>query len=46
MRWIFFFSDILQKPFVDASQFGFIMLALIFFITGMWKSVKTKPVSG
>ena len=31
-----FFADILQKPFVDASQFGFIMLALISFIIGMW----------
>ncbi len=33
-----FFSTILQKEFVDASQFGFIMLALISFIVGMWKT--------
>ncbi len=41
-----FFSTILQKSYIDASQFGFILLALISFILGMWKSVKTKPVSG
>jgi hypothetical protein len=40
------FSTILQKSFLDVSQFGFIMLALIFFIIGMWQSVKKKPVSG
>ena len=33
-----FFADILQKPFIETSQFGFIMLALIFFIIGMWKT--------
>ena len=33
-----FFSTVLQKSFVDASQFGFIMLALISFIIGMWKT--------
>ena len=41
-----FFSTILQKPVLDASQFGFIMLALLSFIIGMWQSVKAKPVSG
>ena len=33
-----FFADILQKPFIETSQFGFVMLALVFFIIGMWKT--------
>ena len=41
-----FLSTILQQSFIDASQFGFILLALISFIIGMWQSVKKKPVSG
>lgn len=30
-----FFSTILEKPFIDVSQFGFILLAIVFFILGM-----------
>ncbi len=41
-----FLSTILQQSFIDASQFGFLLLALISFIIGMWQSVKKKPVSG
>ncbi len=41
-----FFSTLLQSSFIDASQFGFILLALISFIIGMWQSVKKKPVAG
>jgi len=40
-----FFSTVLQKSFLDVSQFGFIMLALIFFIIGMWQSGKAKSGS-
>jgi hypothetical protein len=40
------FSTILEKPFIDVSQFGFIILAFISFIIGMRQSVKTKPGSG
>jgi ABC-type multidrug transport system permease subunit len=40
------FSTILQKSVIDASQFGFILLALISFIIGMRPSVKVTPVSG
>jgi hypothetical protein len=38
-----FLSAIMQKSVIDISQFGFIMLALLSFIIGMWQSVKTKP---
>jgi len=41
-----FLADILQKPFIDVSQFGFILVAIIFFIIGMWQSAKVKPGSG
>jgi hypothetical protein len=41
-----FFSIILEKPFIDVSQFGFIMLAFISFIIGMRQSVKRKPGEG
>jgi hypothetical protein len=40
------FSTILEKPFIDVSQFGFIMLALISFIIGMRPHVKAKSGSG
>jgi hypothetical protein len=40
------FTAILEKPFIDASQFGFILLALVSFIIGMWQSRKITPVSG
>ena len=33
-----FLSTILEKPFIDVSQFGFILLALIFLIIGMWRT--------
>nr|WP_320160967.1 hypothetical protein [uncultured Methanoregula sp.] len=39
------FSTVLQKSFLDVSQFGFIMLALLSFIIGMWQSVKVKPAA-
>jgi len=39
------FSTVLQKSFLDVSQFGFIMLALLSFIIGMWQSVKLKPAA-
>ena len=41
-----FLSTLLQQSFIDASQFGFILLALISFIIGMWQSVKVKPAAG
>lgn len=41
-----FLSTILQKSFLDVSQFGFILLALLSFIVGMWQSVKAKPETG
>jgi hypothetical protein len=41
-----FLADILEKPFIDVSQFGFILLAIVFFIIGMWQSAKVKPGSG
>jgi len=41
-----FLSDILGKPFLDVSQFGFILLAIVSFILGMWQSVKAGPASG
>jgi len=40
-----FLADILEKPFIDVSQFGFILLAIVFFIVGMWQSVKGQPGS-
>ena len=40
------FSTILQKSVIDASQFGFILLALISFIIGMRPLVQVKRVSG
>lgn len=40
------FSMFLQQSIIDASQFGFILLALISFINGMRPSVKVKPASG
>nr|WP_319376545.1 hypothetical protein [uncultured Methanoregula sp.] len=39
-----FFSTLLEQPFIDVSQFGFIMLALLAFIIGMWQSVKGKSL--
>ncbi len=41
-----FLADIMQKQVIDVSQFGFILLAIVFFIIGMWQSVKLKPGAG
>jgi hypothetical protein len=41
-----FFSTILGKPFIDVSQFGFILLALVFFILGMRPSGTIMQESG
>jgi hypothetical protein len=41
-----FFSTVLRKPFIDVSQFGFILLALVFFILGMRSSGKILQESG
>lgn len=41
-----FFATILEKPFIDVSQFGFILLALISFIIGMRRNGKIKTESG
>ena len=38
-----FLSYILGKQFLDVLQFGFILLAIVSFIIGMWQSVKAKP---
>ena len=41
-----FYSTMFQKSLLDVSHFGFIILALISFIIGMWLSVKKNTVPG
>ncbi len=41
-----FYTTLFQKSLLDASHAGFILLALISFIIGMWWSVRAKKASG